>query len=212
MVSSCRGLDACSGLAAAAGILLLLCLQALSGAYHCRIEALHICSSAYPRITSCGVRGGKLRGNELTSHSPHLSRAFARRSTDCPAWGWLLLQLGEHHVSLSSSIGLHIWDYLPCQDFATCVAFKASEAPDFPLAVPVKSKRSTMPFLKGWHLVFYHFSSCWCCEEREASLSVHSNTRTYTINKKLPLEFVFTLVHLGEGLVGSLVLSAGAWR
>lgn len=59
MGSSSWGLDVCSGLAAEAGILLLLCLWDLSGAYHCRIEAPSVCSSAYPHLTSGGCMGRK---------------------------------------------------------------------------------------------------------------------------------------------------------
>lgn len=59
MGSSCWALDTCSGLAAAAGILLLLCLRDLSGAYPCSIEAPCVCSSAYPHLTSGVCMGGK---------------------------------------------------------------------------------------------------------------------------------------------------------
>lgn len=75
MVSSCRGLDACSGLAAAAGILLLLCLQGLFGADHCRIEAPRVCSLAYPHIASHGVGGWKQREGEMSSAPAPLTLA-----------------------------------------------------------------------------------------------------------------------------------------
>lgn len=73
MGSSCWGLDLCSALAAAAGILLLLCLRDLSGAYPCRIEEPCVCSPAYPHLTSGGCVGGKWEGgNEHPFHSSRL--------------------------------------------------------------------------------------------------------------------------------------------
>lgn len=161
MGSSYWGLDVCSGLAAAAGILLLLCLRDLSAAYPCRIEAPCVCSSAYPHLTSGPCVEGKWE-REKKVPLPFLWP----QEIDCPAVR-LLLQLGDHHF-LSPGMGLH-----PRTTFLakSCQPLWFVKPQTLPISSSLSLSKVSVAqclFLKGgmFSQALYFFSPSWCSEER----------------------------------------------